>query len=58
MLAAFMTTLLWSFSAITARRSIDQLGEDRSNIYRILLATLLLGVLAHSFGGGLTLAFA
>jgi drug/metabolite transporter (DMT)-like permease len=53
MLPAFLTTFLWSICVVAARRSVDQLGEDRANLYRILLATGLLGAMAHTFGGGL-----
>ncbi len=53
MLPAFITTFLWSFCVVAARRSVDQLGEDRANLYRLIVATMLLGILAHTFGGGL-----
>lgn len=53
MFPAFITTFLWSFCVVAARRSVDQLGEDRANLYRLIVATALLGVLAHTFGGGL-----
>lgn len=53
MFPAFLTTIFWSCSAILARHSVQQLGEDRSNLFRLVLAMVLLGILAHSFGGGL-----
>lgn len=53
MLAAFISTGLFSLSIICASRSTRMLGGVRANFYRILLASLLLGIWAHLFGGGL-----
>ena len=53
MLPAFLTTFLWSYCVIAARRSIDQLGENAANLARILVALLALGLMAHLFGLGL-----
>jgi drug/metabolite transporter (DMT)-like permease len=53
MIPAFITTVLWSYCVIAARRSIDQLGENAANLARILLALAVLAALAHLFGLGL-----
>jgi len=53
MVPAFITTLLWSYCVIAARRSVDQLGENLANLARISVALLALAVLAHAFGQGL-----
>lgn len=53
MLPAFLTTLCFSISAVSASRMARILGGVEANFWRILLATLLLGLYAHTFGGGL-----
>ena len=53
MVPAFITTLLWSYCVIAARRSVDQLGENVANLARILVALLALGTMAHLLGRGL-----
>ncbi len=53
MLPSFLTTLLFSLSVIFAARSARILGPARANLGRILLATVLLSLWAHRFGGGL-----
>ncbi len=52
MLFAFLTTVLWSFSAIFARRLVDALGSTLANFSRLLLATALLAAWAFAFGEG------
>ncbi|HLP02326.1 MAG TPA: DMT family transporter [Opitutaceae bacterium] len=52
MLFAFLTTILWSFSAIFARRLVGTLGSTLANLSRCLLAVLLLGLWAFLFGQG------
>lgn len=52
MLPALLTTFLWSYCVIAARRSAQQLGENLANLSRIVLAVLALGVMAHAFGMG------
>lgn len=52
MLFAFLTTLLWSFSAIFARRLVDALGSTLANFTRLILATALLAVWAIARGRG------
>lgn len=53
MLPALLTTILFSISAVSASRSTRVLGGMTANFWRILVATVLLGVWAHLFGGGL-----
>lgn len=52
MLPAIITTFLWSYCVIAARRSTQQLGENLANLSRILVAVLALGFMAHAFGMG------
>jgi drug/metabolite transporter (DMT)-like permease len=50
MIPAFLTTLLFSISAISANRSISQLGSNIANVSRLSLAALLLGIVAWAIG--------
>ncbi len=50
MIPAFLTTLLFSISAISANRSIAQLGSNIANVSRLSLAALLLGIIAAIIG--------
>ncbi len=52
MLAAFLTTLFFTLSAIAARRSIEYLGSQMANLWRLLVAALLLGLWAFFRGQG------
>jgi drug/metabolite transporter (DMT)-like permease len=52
MFAAFLTTVLFSLSAISGRRLAQYLGGTLSNLLRLLLGALLLGAWAHAFGFG------
>ncbi|MBE2214814.1 MAG: hypothetical protein IAE82_13155 [Opitutaceae bacterium] len=52
MLFAFSTTVLFSFSAVFATRSIRVLGSLRANFARLLVACALLGLYAHTRGHG------
>ncbi len=52
MLFAFLTTVLWSFSAIFARRLVGTLGSTLANLSRSLVAVALLGIWAFAFGQG------
>src|SRR3972149_6338053 len=54
MFPAFLTTVLFSISAVTATRLAKLLGGVEANFWRITLATLLLAFWAHGFGKGLT----
>jgi drug/metabolite transporter (DMT)-like permease len=53
MLAAFLTTVLFAISGVAANRTARHLGGVRANFWRISLATVLLGVWAHTAGAGL-----
>jgi drug/metabolite transporter (DMT)-like permease len=50
MLQAFLTTFLFSASAICGNKSAKILGGVAANFYRIIVATLLLGCWAHTAG--------
>jgi uncharacterized membrane protein len=52
MLFAFLTTLLWSLSAVSARKLVDWLGSTLANFARLLLATALLALWAFTAGHG------
>ena len=52
MLFAFLTTFLWSFSAILARRLVQSLGSTLANFSRSIVATALLALWAFSAGHG------
>src|SRR5215475_15275760 len=53
MLAAFLATILFSFSAITGRRLSHFVSGTQANLARLILAGLVLGTWAHLFGFGL-----
>ncbi|MEO7413360.1 MAG: DMT family transporter [Opitutaceae bacterium] len=53
MVAAFLTTIFFSLSAIFANRSIAVVGPVRANLGRLFVALVLLAVYAHTTGGGL-----
>jgi len=57
MLAALLTTVFFSLSAVTANRSVRYLGGNEANFWRLLFATILLGVFSHAWGVGLAGAF-
>jgi drug/metabolite transporter (DMT)-like permease len=52
MLAALLTTLLFSISAICGHRTATQIGGVEANFWRACLATLFLTVWANLFGDG------
>jgi len=54
MLPAFLTTIFFSLSAVCAQRTTKVLGGVEANFWRILLATIVLGVWAHTMGRGLS----
>lgn len=54
MQASFLATLLFSISAVSARRSVAHLGSITANVARLALAALLLGLWAHTAGDGLS----
>jgi drug/metabolite transporter (DMT)-like permease len=53
MLPAILTTALWSCSSICAARSAKLVGGTTANLLRMLVAAILLGIWAHTFGHGL-----
>jgi drug/metabolite transporter (DMT)-like permease len=53
MTAAFLTTILFSFSVIFATRSARAVGGDVANLSRMALALVLLAIWAHGWGAGL-----
>jgi len=52
MLAAFLTTILFSLSVLFASRTTRVLGGIRANFYRLCISTVLLAIWAHAFGHG------
>src|SRR5687768_5834398 len=52
MLAAFLSTILFSISAICGNRTSRLLGGTDANFWRLIFATTLLALYAHSFGPG------
>lgn len=53
MLPAFLATVLFSLSAVSANRSTRFLGATTANLARLVVATVLLGLWAHTGGAGL-----
>jgi drug/metabolite transporter (DMT)-like permease len=54
MLPAFLTTVLFAISAVSANRTTRVMGGVAANFWRITLATILLAIWAHTAGSGLT----
>jgi drug/metabolite transporter (DMT)-like permease len=52
-LAAFLTTVLFSISAVCGQRSAKLIGGTEANFWRAALATLLLAAWSNTFGKGL-----
>ncbi len=52
-LAAFLTTILFSISVVCGHRSAKLIGGTEANFWRLTMATLLLGVWSYGFGIGL-----
>jgi drug/metabolite transporter (DMT)-like permease len=52
-LAAFLTTLLFSVSAVCGNRTAKLLGGTEANFWRLCVATAVLAIFAHGFGDGL-----
>lgn len=53
MLAAFLTTVLFSISVISGHRSAKLIGGTEANFWRLTCATFFLGIWAYGFGIGL-----
>jgi drug/metabolite transporter (DMT)-like permease len=51
--AAFLTSILFSFSAICGHRSAKMIGGTEANFWRAACATLILGLWTFWFGSGL-----
>jgi drug/metabolite transporter (DMT)-like permease len=54
MLAAFLTTVLFSISAVCGNRTARLLGGTEANFWRLCFAAALLAVYSHAFGSGLS----
>lgn len=52
MLPALLATLLFAGSVTAAGRTTRLLGSDRANLWRVLVATVALGLWAHGLGQG------
>lgn len=52
-LAAILTTVLFSLSAVSAHRAARLMGATSANFWRLLVATALLALWAHTLGAGL-----
>jgi drug/metabolite transporter (DMT)-like permease len=52
-LPAFLTTILFSISGVCAQRTTKTLGGVQANLWRVIVATLLLALWAHTAGQGL-----
>ncbi len=52
MIGAILATFLFATSSVTAKQSVQRLGSSTANLYRLLLATTLLGICAHGWGVG------
>lgn len=53
MVAAFISTLLFSVSVICGHRSARLIGGTEANFWRVASATLFLAIWAYGWGGGL-----
>lgn len=53
MWAAFVTTVLFSISAVCGQRTSRLLGGNEANFWRLCFAALLLAIYAHVLGAGL-----
>ena len=56
MLPAFLAAFFFALNATCASRSVRTLGPVRANVGRLTIAAVLLGLFAHTLGGGLTSA--
>jgi drug/metabolite transporter (DMT)-like permease len=53
MIPAALAMLLFAFSSVAAKRSVNLLGPPTASLLRILLAATILGIYAHVWGAGL-----
>lgn len=56
MLASFLASFFFALNATCANRSVRAFGSAGANIGRLVIAVLLLGLFAHTAGGGFTSA--
>ena len=54
MFAAFLTTVLFSISAVCGSRTARLLGGTEANFWRLCFAAGLLAIYSHAFGGGVS----
>ncbi len=54
MLPAFLTTILFSLSAVTANQTTKLMGGTEANFWRLCLATVLLALYSYGWGIGLS----
>src|SRR5262245_43636779 len=54
MAAAFLTTILFSISAVCARRTAQMIGGNEANFWRLLFAATVLALYAHALGRGVS----
>lgn len=54
MAAAFLTTILFSISAVCGRHTAKIMGGNEANFWRLLFAAALLALYAHLWGGGIS----
>ena len=52
MLPAFLATFFFALNATCARHSVRLIGTLRANVSRLLVGTAVLGLFAHTLGGG------
>jgi drug/metabolite transporter (DMT)-like permease len=56
MLASFLAAFFFALNATCASHSVRVFGSARANLGRLLIAVMLLGLFAHTLGGGFTSA--
>ncbi|HMD60001.1 MAG TPA: hypothetical protein VKG78_01130, partial [Opitutaceae bacterium] len=56
MFAAFLSALFFALNATCASHSIRLLGTARANLSRLAIGVLVLGIFAHTIGGGFSSA--
>ncbi len=56
MLASFLAAFFFALNATCASHSVRTYGSTRANIGRLIVAVVMLGLFAHTLGGGFTSA--
>jgi drug/metabolite transporter (DMT)-like permease len=54
MLASFLAAFFFALNATCASHSVRTLGSARANLGRLVVAAVMLGLFAHTLGGGFT----